>query len=159
MYKPASAEGPAENVPLPVMPEEAKVESKEGLIAFARHWYDLANYGYETGDVEPLKAISGPDCYACGNYYSSVEVGFQGEEWIAGAKILIQGTDTTYARTEGNRVQVLVQFIQEPLEFYGASGLMATEPGNELPSVQMIEAVFETGSWRAVDVVTIHESQ
>ena len=50
-YKPASAEGPAETVPLPVMPEEAKAESKEGLIAFARHWYELANYGYETGDA------------------------------------------------------------------------------------------------------------
>ncbi|WP_354178499.1 DUF6318 family protein [Arthrobacter sp. UYP6] len=61
-YKPATAEGPAENVPLPVMPELAKEKSKEGLEAFAEYWYSLINYGYETGDPEPLREITGSDC-------------------------------------------------------------------------------------------------
>ncbi|MCC3282229.1 DUF6318 family protein [Arthrobacter caoxuetaonis] len=158
-YKPASADGPAENVPLPVMPEEAKVESKEGLIAFARHWYDLANYGYETGDVEPLWNISGPDCFACKNYSDSVESGYVRDDWMAGSKITVQGVDSTYARTPEGRVQALVQFIQEPLEFYGPSGLLSTLEGNSVSSVQMVEATYSDGRWTAVDVVTIHEGK
>jgi len=141
------------------MPEEAKVESKEGLIAFARYWYELVNYGYETGDVGPVKAVSGPDCFACGNYYAAVESGYQESDWMAGADIEVQGADTSFARTEKNYVQALVQVVQEPLEYYGPSGVQAIEPGNEFPSVQMIEAEFGPSGWIAVDVVTIHASK
>ena len=34
-YKPADASGKAQNVPVPVLPEAAKAETKEGLEAFA----------------------------------------------------------------------------------------------------------------------------
>ena len=156
-YKPASAEGPAENVPLPVMPEEAKVESKEGLIAFARYWYELANYGYETGDVEPLRAVSGPDCFACGSYYSTVDSGYQ-QGWISGGIIEALDFQSTFAETDTGRVQVLTQFVQDPLDIYNPSGHVKTIQGNDLPSVQMMEAVHSDGQWAALDVVTIYES-
>ena len=39
VYKPADATGRAQNVPVPVLPEVAKTETKEGLEAFARYWY------------------------------------------------------------------------------------------------------------------------
>ncbi|WP_433123142.1 DUF6318 family protein [Arthrobacter koreensis] len=158
-YKPASAEGPAENVPLPEMPEEAKVESKEGLVAFARYWYELVNYGYETGDVEPVKAISGPDCFACGNYYAAVQSGFRENDWMAGSRIEVEGVDSSFARTDEGYVQALIQLTQDPLEYYGEAGLQTIAPGNELPSVQMIEAEFGTEGWVAVDVVTIRASE
>ena len=41
-YKPADATGRAQNVPVPVLPEAAKAETKEGLEAFARYWFQLA---------------------------------------------------------------------------------------------------------------------
>lgn len=157
-YKPPSAGGPAENVPMPAMPEEAKVESKEGLIAFAQHWYALANYGYQTGDVEPLREISGPDCYACKSYYKTVASGFR-EGWVSGAEIEILDVSSTYALTDNGRYQVLIQIVQEPLDFYtAANGFIKTVPGNDLPSVQMIEATFASRSWTAVDVVTIYHA-
>ncbi|WP_255220893.1 DUF6318 family protein [Arthrobacter luteolus] len=148
VYKPASAEGPAENVPLPVMPEEAKVESKEGLIAFARHWYDLANYGYETGDVEPVKATSGTSCSGCTRYLSVVERGFSANDWMAGSLIDFRSVHSDYVLTPEGRYQVLIQFTQEPIEFYGPSGeSYGTDPGSEMPVVQMLEARFESGKW------------
>src|SRR5918992_1141024 len=48
-YKPADANGRAQNVPLPELPEAAKAETKEGLEAFAKYWYALLNFGFETG--------------------------------------------------------------------------------------------------------------
>ena len=46
-YKPADAKGKAQNVPVPVMPELAKENSKAGLEAFIRYWYAV-NYANET---------------------------------------------------------------------------------------------------------------
>src|SRR3712207_4203337 len=43
-YKPADASGPAKNVPVPVLPDVAKTETKEGLEAFARYWFQLLSY-------------------------------------------------------------------------------------------------------------------
>ncbi len=42
VYKPADATGKAQNVPVPVMPELAKENSKAGLEAFIGYWYAVA---------------------------------------------------------------------------------------------------------------------
>jgi hypothetical protein len=60
-YKPADATGRAQNVPVPVLPEVAKTETKEGLEAFARYWFELLSYSYETGDTKQLEAASDPN--------------------------------------------------------------------------------------------------
>jgi hypothetical protein len=62
VYKPADAKGKAQNVPVPVLPEAAKAETKEGLEAFARYWYSLMNYAYETGNLAPVSAVSSSNC-------------------------------------------------------------------------------------------------
>ena len=154
-YKPASEKGPAENVPLPVMPEAAKIKSKEGLEAFARYWYELVNYGYETGDVEPLRAISGPDCPVCGNFYTMVDDGFRGDDWIAGGEIVIQSVHSNFVASEADRYQVLVQIVQNPSTYFGPSGVLGQKEGFDTAAVQMIEATFADGEWFADNVVTI----
>ncbi|MFJ2508758.1 DUF6318 family protein [Arthrobacter citreus] len=155
-YKPASAEGPAENVPLPVMPEEAKVESKEGLIAFARYWYEAAAYGYETGDVGPLKAISGPDCTACNGAYSTLATWYEGDGWAAGGQIEVTSAASEYALTESGNRQALVMFKQVPIDVYGSDGLVRTM-GQGDTYVQLMDASYLDGSWVAMDVVTMKQ--
>jgi hypothetical protein len=54
VYKPADASGPAQNVPVPVLPDVAKTETKEGLEAFVRFWYGALNYAFETGNTKNL---------------------------------------------------------------------------------------------------------
>ncbi|MCQ1950931.1 DUF6318 family protein [Arthrobacter sp. zg-Y859] len=154
-YKPASAEGPAENVPPPVMPEEAKVESKEGLEAFARYWYEAANYGYETGDVGLVQDISSPDCTTCLNYYEVVDNGYRDNDWIANAKITVQGAHSDYVLTPEGRYQALAQFQQEAMEYHGPEGLQGSEDADLTPSVQLFEATWVGDNWVAVNIVTI----
>ncbi|MDN3905395.1 DUF6318 family protein [Arthrobacter sp. YD2] len=154
-YKPASADGPAENVPVPVMPEEAKLESKEGLEAFARYWYELVNYGFETGDVEPIRAISGPDCKVCGTFYKMVGKGFENEDWIVGGKIDVQGVSSDYILTPEGRYQVLIQERQEEITFHGPGEIYGSYEGTEDSGVQMIEARHTGHEWFAENVVTI----
>lgn len=61
-YKPADAKGKAQNVPVPVMPELARENSKAGLEAFIGYWYATLSYAYETGDTKQLLPISSPAC-------------------------------------------------------------------------------------------------
>ncbi|MDN3905393.1 DUF6318 family protein [Arthrobacter sp. YD2] len=154
-YKPASAEGPAENVPVPVMPEEAKLESKEGLEAFARYWYEAANYGYETGDVSLVKAISGPECQTCQKYYDVVLKGFIDGDWMAKSQIDVQDAYSDFILTPENRYQALVQLEQDDMEYYGAEGHLGTTERRTQPSVQLVEATYSDGEWIAVNIATI----
>ena len=41
-YKPASADGPAENVPVPTMPSDAALKSQQGLESFIPYWFESA---------------------------------------------------------------------------------------------------------------------
>nr|WP_281405743.1 DUF6318 family protein [Arthrobacter yangruifuii] len=154
-YKPASAEGPAENVPLPVMPAEAKVQSKEGLEAFARYWYDLINYGFETGDVEPVRAISGPECAVCKNFYRIVGPGYKNSDWIKGGELVVRSVHSNYVVTPEGLYQVLIQNVQEPLEYFGPGVLYGTREGYPEPGVQIIEARYRADGWYAERVNTI----
>ena len=146
-YKPASAEGPAENVPLPVMPEEAKVESKEGLIAFARYWYELVNYGYETGDVEPVRGVSGPDCFACQNFYSGMGDVYGRGGWIQGGDIEIVTLNSEYQLTSEGRYQVLVSVKQRDMTYWDEAGQADRRPGDEISFLQIMEISFENEGW------------
>ena len=155
-YKPATAEGPAENVPLPVMPELAKQESKEGLEAFAEYWYALANYGYETGDPEPLRAITGPDCSVCDVFYTTLESGFKGQDWMAGSSVTVRDVHSDFVLTPDGNYQVLVQITQKDLEYFGPGGVdYGIIEGVHAPIVQIIEASHDSSSWHAVLVESI----
>ena len=154
-YKPASAEGPAENVPLPMMPELAKQESKEGLEAFAGYWYALANYGYETGDLGPIRLISGESCVSCNSYLRVVEGGYRGGDWMTGAEITMQDVNSNFVKTEEGYYQAVVMFLQEDLHFHEAEGFIGSQPGNSSPVVQLIEATYTPGGWFAIHIETL----
>jgi len=49
----------------PVLPEEAKENTKVGAVAFVRHYVDLINYAQATGDVEALAAVEADSCKSC----------------------------------------------------------------------------------------------
>jgi len=138
------------------MPEEAKIESKEGLIAFARYWYELVNYGYETGDVAPLRAVSGPDCAVCNGLYSTISKGYENDDWFAGARVEIESVGSDYVLVEG-AYQALIMFRQDPIEAFGPGGTHYGTTGEGKPFVQLMEARYASGGWTAHDVITIQE--
>ena len=154
-YKPASAEGPAENVPLPVMPELAKQESQEGLQAFAEYWYALANYGYETGDTAPIRKISGEDCVSCNSYLKVVESGYAGDDWMLGSKVTMQDVSANFVATDQGYYQATVLFLQEDLHYYAPDGFLGTQPGSHTPVVQLMEAAYTPKGWFAVHIETL----
>ncbi|MBO0895991.1 DUF6318 family protein [Arthrobacter sunyaminii] len=147
-YKPATAEGPAENVPLPVMPDVAKEESKEGLIAFGEHWFDLVNYGYETGDAAPVREISAPDCEICASFYKDLEEGYVNDDWIQGGELTIRSSGTAFVKTPDGRYQLLLSVIQDAGSNRGPNGKVYGElPGDEASTAQIMEATYVSDHW------------
>ncbi|HEY0888138.1 MAG TPA: DUF6318 family protein [Nocardioides sp.] len=47
------------------MPEAARAHTPEGAEAFVRHFWAVVDYGRETLDTEPIRALSRSDCKGC----------------------------------------------------------------------------------------------
>lgn len=154
-YVPASAAGPAQNVPLPEMPEIAREKSKEGLEAFARHFYELVNYAYQTGDLEPLRAISAPDCVACNFAINQVQIGYEDSDWIVGGQLEIGAIVSEFVESPEGWYQALADLKQEDIEFYSPTGLLQTNEGTPNTFAQLFEGRYSDGAWRVQDVVSL----
>lgn len=86
-YVPASAEGPARNVPEPVMPEEMKEQTPEGAKAAVQYWWDTVTYLQRTGDAAPLQAVSDEECDFCRTYTRSIEKIYEDGGWTSGSDV------------------------------------------------------------------------
>jgi hypothetical protein len=146
-YKPADAKGRAQNVPVPVLPEVAKTETKEGLEAFARYWFQLLSYSYETGDVSQISAITSAGCTMC-ERAKEVQKGWYDEgRWLSGGKVSTPAVSTNFKVAADGNYQVAVQVSQEALSYYNPDGsLDSTEP-KPADTGSLMLAVFEDGAW------------
>ena len=145
VYKPADATGPAQNVPVPVLPEVAKTETKEGLEAFTRYWFELLSYGYETGDTERLSALSGPDCLFCKGLVENIETSWSDGKWISGGQI--ETPAVTADAPAGTPTFVTLQVIQKELVIRDADGSPYQEPTAATNSGSRATATFDGTGW------------
>ncbi|WP_223253111.1 DUF6318 family protein [Arthrobacter sp. AFG7.2] len=120
MYKPADASGPAQNVPVPVLPEVAKTESKEGAEAFTKYWFSVLSYAYETGDTAELSKLATPDCSFCRGLVDDIEAAWADGKWVAGGKIEIPAA-TAKPSSDGS-TQVILQVLQKELVIHNRDG-------------------------------------
>lgn len=146
-YKPADATGPAQNVPVPVLPEVAKSETKEGLEAFARYWFELLSYSYETGDVTQISAITSPSCVMC-ERAKEVQRGWYDEgRWLGGGKVRTPSVSTNFKVAEDGNYQVAVQVSQEAMSYYNPDGSLDSTDPKPADSGSLMLAVYKNGAW------------
>jgi len=151
-YKPADAKGKAQNVPVPVLPAIASEKSKAGLEAFAKYWYSLLNYAFETGDLEPVKAVTGTPCAMCDKIFPGIVKWNADGRWVSGANITVHVAQTNFVETGSGQFQVAVQSQQRAGNLYNADasvGQTVTESGM-LGDIMV--ATYDGESWRALNV-------
>jgi hypothetical protein len=112
-YVPASLDGPAQNVPKPVMPELAKQESKEGAQAFLDYWSDAKWYAYETGDSSLVRDITSPHCEACVAEFDDLEEIYAEGMWTVGGRDSITILDAELVEAPDEVYKPMVQYSRE----------------------------------------------
>jgi hypothetical protein len=150
VYKPADASGPAQNVPVPVLPEVAKTETKEGLEAFVRYWYAVLNYAYETGDTQPLQTISEPTCVFCTGLREGVTEAWADARWISGGKI--ETPAVTGAIEQGAEPYAVVQVLQQVIEIRNPDGSLHQAPTAATNTGSRAAARFTGTGWTMTDL-------
>lgn len=146
-YKPADASGRAQNVPVPVLPEVAKTETKEGLEAFARYWFQLLSYSYETGDVTQISEITSPNCTMCERAKEVQKGWYEDGRWLGGGKVTTPSVTTTFRLTADGDYQVAIQVSQEALSYYNPDGTLDSTDPKPADTGSLMLAVFKDGAW------------
>lgn len=149
-YKPADASGRAQNVPVPVLPEAAKAETKEGLEAFARYWFSQLNFAYETGISSGLESVTSPACEFCSNITRSLAANYEGERWLAGGRIETPSISTTFEAEVGGQRQVIVQVQQATILYFEPPGIEFREPTQPSDTGNVMLVTYKSGAWQLV---------
>jgi len=95
--EPSSSSTPDPTATPPPLPEAATVESTEGAAAFVDYYLEVLNYAAHTGDTDPVRDLSGPECGSCDNYISTVSGIYEdggrvvGGDWSAGDLLISEG--------------------------------------------------------------------
>ena len=116
-YRPASPEGPAENVPVPKLPALANEYSEEGAAAFAKYYFELLNYTIETNDPKLISKVTSQDCTVCiESTIDSANRAQKSGKWQVGGKHHLKVLD---AYISGQDLAVVtVQYTADASQFY-----------------------------------------
>ncbi len=148
-YKAASAEGPAENVPVPVLPEAAKEFSKEGLMAFAEYWFSTLGYVYETGDSGPMMAITEPTCEICAVVNGKLAETYAEGRWVVGGQMEVAQTISYFTPLSDGDYQAEVEVLQVRPVYYNADGTLRKAFEQYPVETNIVNAHWEEGRWIA----------
>lgn len=147
-YSQASGAGPAANVELPVLPEVARQDTKEGLLAFAEYWFELVDYTYQTGDAEPLRAVTTPDCGVCAGMFGRIPETYANGGWVEGGLVEMDKLESVFVLTPENRRQATMSVRQKVLVFRDNTGKSVDVVAGGLRAKHMLlEATFTGDGW------------
>ncbi len=146
-YKPADANGKAENVPVPVLPEAAKANSKEGVEAFARYWFQVMSYAYETGDVGPLAKITATSCEMCEGVKRAVAQAYTNGQWLSGGTFSTPSVSSSFKPQPDQRISVVVQVIQTEIRYWSSAETEYRQPGEQTSTANVAFLRFVEGAW------------
>jgi hypothetical protein len=152
---PASASGRAQNVPVPVLPEVAKTETKEGAMAFGRYWYQVLSYSYETGDLALLDSLTPQTCAPCQKSAEAIRAWHSEGRWLIGGQISTPAVDTTYSKDEAGKYKVSVQVHQVPLTYVRADGTIAHTDPQSADQGNLLIISYSSDAWRLDEVGSI----
>ncbi len=148
----ATAEGPAQNVQIPKLPETAKKFSNEGLIAFAEHWYATLTYLYASGDKAPMMAVSSPECEFCVKIANSVSKGYKGGNWIVGGQQALYSNTTDFIEYPGGVYYANSELQETKRTYYNKDGTVARDLPQKSRFLTRMDAKFAGVKWIVQDM-------
>ncbi|MGO4591915.1 DUF6318 family protein [Paenarthrobacter sp. 2TAF44] len=133
------------------MPELAKENTKEGLEAFIRYWYEQLNYSYESGETGTLRSLSAPTCTLCSSLRDGIEDGWNEGRWVAGAGIRSAAVEIEFNSESSSQIAI-IQVIQAPIEIRNADGSLYQDPVPATNSASRAALEFADERWVLTDL-------
>lgn len=126
-YEPATSEGPAQNVPVPEMPDAVKEPTEEGLEAALEYWWETAYFLQLTGDPELFQVMSAEDCIICEGFVDNWDEIYGSGGWSTGAEAKIPESFVSL-EDDSKSATMIFQTVEGPSSLYEQDG---TEVGPE----------------------------
>lgn len=130
-YVPASADGPAQNVPEPRLPAVATENTEEGAQAALEYFWEAIDYGRLTGNTSNAELVSSPDCELCSDLISGWRDVYADDAWAAlhGTMDLeIQSVDLEFGNDSDQSVAEISFTMTEPaVDFYQSGEYLEAE--------------------------------
>mgnify|MGYP001739252212 FL=1 len=137
LYVPATREAPAQNVPYPVIREKMNTYDISGMYLFFAYYNAAKNYGYLTGDLEPLAKIVDPEKVIFPNVYEFIA---NNQGWI----VSDQEIESYMVETHGYGSREIqgrkIYKLQTELSIYGDAYFVYRDTGE----VKYFRDVFHT---------------
>ncbi|MGO4250312.1 DUF6318 family protein [Paenarthrobacter sp. RAF54_2] len=150
-YRPADAKGKAQNVPVPVIPALAKENSKAGLEAFIRYWFQLFSYAYETGETTGVTEHSSRTCVLCEHLVKSINANHTDNRWLVGGSFQTPVVEVLWDPALSSQ-QGKVQVIQQEIHYFDPGGSESRSATVATNDAAAFFADYRDGSWRTTDV-------
>ncbi|WP_024819263.1 DUF6318 family protein [Arthrobacter sp. 31Y] len=151
VYKPADAQGKAQNVPVPVMPELAKENSKAGLEAFIGYWYAQQNFAAQTGDQSVWSGLSEPECQTCKRIEKGISDSHINGRWSVGGNISVPVIESIWLDGAATQ-QAKVQVIQDRIDYFNADGTPGRASETATNSAFGLFATYGSSGWTVTDL-------
>lgn len=142
---------PSSAVSPPPRPAQATELSDEGASSFVNFWISTSDYAALSGDVQPLREISDPDCSGCNRFIELYEETYErggqftgGERTVVGPLQVAQLDDTTFDVTVETRSAAGTVRTSADAE---------TRPTPSESSSVTYTASFENDQWRMLFIV------
>lgn len=148
---PASSDGPAANIPIPEKPELADENTKEGLEAFTRYWFDLFSYGYATNDWEEFTRVTDPGCMTCENIVGRVQGHFDSAGWIDGGEAELVSFSTQFEENTAGSINSFAEVAQAEITYYAKDGEVSGVSEALKPTANVTISLFENNEWVMLD--------
>lgn len=130
-YVPASAEGPAQNVPEPEFPTATKENSIEGAQSTLKYFWKAVDYGRLTGDTTHAERVASDDCDLCTDLVTGWRQVYEEESWAAlYGEMQLWVNEVNLSRLDAaspDRAEISFSMTEPPVDFYEDGKLLEEE--------------------------------
>jgi hypothetical protein len=127
----------------PVMPEEAKADTKAGARAFVKYYIELINQAQATGDVDALATAEDPGCRSCANARQTLNSIYGTGGHIEGGEFTASISEVT-RRPEMNEWTVFAAVKFAPQQVVRSDGTTSLKGGR---SVMTLVVSYVGSNW------------
>ncbi|MCT9870011.1 DUF6318 family protein [Paenarthrobacter aurescens] len=136
------------------MPDLAKENSKAGLEAFIRYYFQLLSYAYETGETTRAKELSSESCVLCADLLTAVATNYTEGRWLVGGKYQTPVIEVLWQPSAESQ-PAKVQILQQQISYQNADGSHGREPTAAINDAAAFVGVFTDGAWSTTDLGVI----